>query len=137
MIYHLPIGAVVPRVLSFYVGLCIEASGQRSKEAENLVGHLLLAVVAMVFIRPVTVERSLVCRIGVKNSIVPVWGGWPSAVRLLMRHDVWVTSDDDPERNDISRLEGDLRATSDDPERDDILQLDEVKRRKSMLINTY
>ena len=50
---------------------------------------------------------------------------------------MWVTSGDDPERNDISRLDGDARATSDDPERDDILRLDEVKRRKSMLINAY
>ena len=66
-----------------------------------------------------------------------MWGGWPSAVRLLMRHDVWVTSGDDPECNDISQFEGDARVTSDDPERDNILRLDEVKRRKSMLINTY
>ena len=45
--------------------------------------------------------------------------------------------DDDPERNDILRLEDDVRATSDDPERNDILRLDKVKRRKSMLINAY
>ena len=40
--------------------LCIEASGERLKEAENLVGHLLFAVVTMVFIRPFTVERTSV-----------------------------------------------------------------------------
>ena len=50
---------------------------------------------------------------------------------------MWVTSDVDPERNDILRLEDDVQATSDDPECNDILQLDEVKRRKSMLINAY
>ena len=82
------------------------------------------------------VDGTLVGQIGVKSSIVPVWGGWPSTVCLLMRHDVWVTSDD-PERNDILRLEDDVRATSDDPERNDILRLDEVKRRKLMLINAY
>ena len=48
-----------------------------------------------------------------------------------------MTSDDDPERNDILRLEDDVRVLSNDPEGNDILQLDEVKRRKAMLINTY
>ena len=51
--------------------------------------------------------------------------------------DVWVTSDVDPERNDILRLEGGVQASSDDPERNDTLRLDEVKRRKSVLITTY
>ena len=50
---------------------------------------------------------------------------------------MWVTSDIGPERNDILRLEDDVQAASDDPERNDILWLDEVKRRKSMLINAY
>ena len=54
-----------------------------------------------------------------------------------LRHDVWVTSDVDPERNDILRLEDDVQASSDDPERNDILRLEEMKSRKSMLINTY
>ena len=54
-----------------------------------------------------------------------------------LRHDVWVTSDDDPERNDILRLEDDVGASSDDPERNDILRLDEMKSRKFMLINAY
>ena len=48
-----------------------------------------------------------------------------------------MTPDVDPERNDILWLEGGVQASSDDPERNDILRLDEVKRRKSMLINTY
>ena len=39
--------------------------------------------------------------------------------------------------NFILLLEEDVRATSDDPERNDILRLDEVKRQKLMLINTY
>ena len=56
---------------------------------------------------------------------------------LQLRVDVWVTPDVDPERNYILRLEGGVQASSDDPERNDILQLDEVKRRKSMLINAY
>ena len=50
---------------------------------------------------------------------------------------MWVTSDVDPERNDILRLEDNVQETSDDPERNDILRLDEVKRWKSMLINAY
>ena len=50
---------------------------------------------------------------------------------------MWVTSDVDPERNDILRLEDDVQAMSDDPERNDLLRLDEVKRRKSVLINAY
>ena len=54
-----------------------------------------------------------------------------------MRHDVWVTSDVDPEHNDILRLEDDVQAMSDDPERNDLWRLDEVKRRKLMLINAY
>ena len=65
------------------------------------------------------------------------WGRLSAGTLCRRRHDVWVTSDDDPERNDILRLEDDVRASSDDPEHNDILQLDEVKRRKSMLINTY
>ena len=138
MIYCLPVGIIVPRALSFheFAGSCIEASGERSKEAESLIGHLLLAVVTMVFIRPFTVDGTLVGQIGVKSSVVPVWGGWPCTVRLLMRHDVWVTSDD-PERNDILRLEDDVRVTFDDPERNDILRLEEMKSRKLMLINAY
>ena len=110
---------IVPRALSFheFAGLCIEASGERSKETESLIGHLLLAVVTMVFVRPFTVDGTLVGQIGVKSSVVPVWCGWPFAVRLLMRDDVWVTSED--------------------PERNDILQLEEMKSRKSVLINTY
>ena len=51
--------------------------------------------------------------------------------------DVWVTSDVDPERNDILRLEDDVQAVCHDLERNDILRLDEVRRRKSMLINAY
>ena len=56
---------------------------------------------------------------------------------VTSKSDVWVTSDVDPERNDILRLEDDVQASSDDPERNDILRLDEVKRWKSMLINAY
>ena len=136
MISHLPIGVIGPKVLSSSAVTCIEASGEGSKEAENLLSHLLLAVVTMVFVGPLKVGRSLVGRIGIKSSVVPVWGWWPFAVRLLMRHDVWVTSDD-PERNDILRLEDDVRVTFDDPERNDILRLEEMKSRKSMLINAY
>ena len=101
---YITIGVVGPNVLSSSAVSCIEASGEGSKEAESLLGHLLLAVVKMVFVGPLVVGKSLVGRIGIKSSVIPIWGGWPSAVCLLMRHDVWVTSGD-PERNDILRLE--------------------------------
>ena len=45
-------------------------------------------------------------------------GNRPAKSACRLRHDVWMTSDVGPERNDI-------------------LWLDEVKRRKSMLINAY
>ena len=106
MICRLPVGVVVPRLLSFYesISLCVKASGDCSKETDGLISHLLLAVVALMFIRPLMMDGTSVSRIGVKNSIVPVLGGGPSAVPLLMRHDVWVIPED-PEHNDILRLE--------------------------------
>ena len=64
-------------------------------------------------------------------------GNRPARSACWLPNDVWVTSDIAPERTDVLRLEDDVQATSNDPEHNDISRLDEVKRRKSMLINAY
>ena len=99
MISRLPIGIVKPKVVSPSVVLCIEASGEESEEAEDFFGHLLFVVVLMVFVGPVVIVWFLVGRIEVKSSVVPVWGWWPFAVRLLMRHGVGAVLGVSPEQS--------------------------------------
>ena len=97
---HLPFGVAIVGALNFYghVSSGVEAPGDCSDEADDLVGHLLLASVAVVFVGSLVMNGIAKGWIGVKGSIVPVLGWGPSAGHLLMRHGV-IRDSEGPGRN--------------------------------------